>query len=435
MVTVCIVGRPNVGKSTLFNRLLGRRVAITAPTPGVTRDAVHETVERDGRSFVLVDTGGLGESQDELAQEVFERSRQALSRADVVVFVTDVTDVSPEDRELAELVHRADRPTLLAVNKVDNPARELALAEHWGLGFERLVAISAAHGRGLDELWDALFELVGGTETSYEQPDDPNPVVTLAIVGQPNSGKSSLLNRLIGDDRALVSNLAGTTRDSLRARFTRGGVEYEVVDTAGLRRRRRVSDAVEFYSVTRAIEAIDQSELVVLLVDATRGMADQDKKIAAEIADRGRGVVVCLNKWDLMTGPENQLEAVTDRIRFLFPVFSHVPVLPLSAQTGEGVDKLMKMLTAVRSELHRRIETGPLNQALERWIAQTPPPSGKKPYKVRYMTQVGTNPVRFIAFVNRSRGFPEFYRRFMINQLRTTFGFHHVPLLLEIRGR
>ena len=434
MVTVCIVGRPNVGKSTLFNRLLGRRVAITAPTAGVTRDAVHETVTRDGRTFSLVDTGGLGESPDELAREVFERSRRTLARADVVVFVTDVTDLVPEDRELAALVRRADRPTLLAVNKVDSEARVAALAEHWSLGFEHLVAVSAAHGRGIDELWERLATLLGGVAAPRDR-NGSDCVVTLAIVGRPNSGKSSLLNRLIGDDRALVSDRAGTTRDTVRARFSRRGVVYEVVDTAGLRRARRVRDAVEFYSVTRAIEAIERSELALLLIDATRGMEDQDKKIATEIADRGRGVVVGLNKWDLMQGPANQLEAVVDRIRFLFPVFSHVPVLPLSAHTGEGIDRLLTMLAAVRGELYRRVDTGPLNQALERWVARTPPPSGKKPYKVRYITQVGTNPVRFIAFVNRPRGFPEFYRRFLINQLRATFGFHHVPLLLEIRGR
>lgn len=433
MVTVCIVGRPNVGKSTLFNRLLGRRVAITAPTAGVTRDAVHETVTRDGRTFALVDTGGLGESPDELAREVFERSRRTLMRADVVVFVTDVTELGPEDRELAALVRRADRPTLLAVNKVDSEARVAALAEHWSLGFEHLVAVSAAHGRGIDELWERLAALLSDVAVPRDH-SGSDRAVTLAIVGRPNSGKSSLLNRLIGDDRALVSDLAGTTRDTVRARFSRRGVAYEVVDTAGLRRTRRVRDAVEFYSVTRAIEAIERSELALLLIDATRGMEDQDKKIATEIADRGRGVVVGLNKWDLMQGPANQLEAVIDRIRFLFPVFSHVPVLPLSAHTGEGIDRMLTMLAAVRGELYRRVDTGPLNQALERWVARTPPPSGKKPYKVRYMTQVGTNPVRFIAFVNRPRGFPEFYRRFLINQLRATFGFHHVPLLLEIRG-
>lgn len=463
MYRICIAGRPNVGKSTLFNRLYGRRHAITDSMPGVTRDAVAVETEIDGRSVLLVDTGGIGEGEAELDQHVYARSRTEIDRADVVLLLVDVEAFTGEDEELLDLVRRSGRTAALIVNKVDNEHRAQVVSEYWRYGVSPVIALSAAHGYGMDELLEFLAaqydETVTGAAT--DEPgadgadgegadeegadaddaaaadtvvDTPPPVVRLAILGQPNTGKSSLLNRLVGDDRAIVSELAGTTRDTVEARFTYKGVEFMVVDTAGIRRKSKVHEAVEYYAVHRALDTIEASELIILLIDAMKGLTEQDKKIAARIADKGRGVVVALNKWDLLddaTG--NKLNAITDRINFLFPVFQHVPVLPLSAKTGDGVETMMNQLLHVRGELHRRVETGRLNQALQRWMDQTPPPSGKRPIKLRYMTQVSTNPVRFVVFVNRKKAFPEFYLRYIKNQLREEFGFHHIPFFLEVR--
>ena len=437
MNTICIAGRPNVGKSTLFNRLYGRRVAITDATPGVTRDAVRVEHELAGRPIQLVDTGGIGEGEEELSTHVYRRSKQEMAAADVVLLVVDANGITGEDRELVEVLRRTGRPAILVVNKVDNPGREALVGEFYTLGIPHVTPISATHGLGIDLLEETITTLL--EEHTVCPPADivvedrGVAPVRLAIVGRPNTGKSSLLNRLIGEERSIVSDLAGTTRDVVEARFRHRDTDFLVVDTAGIRRRAKVHENIEYYAVQRALDAIDAAELVVLVVDAPGGLAEQDKKIASRIAERGCGVVVALNKWDLLPDTANQREAITDRIRFLFPVFSHVPIVPISALTGEGIKPLLNRLVHVRGELHRRIETGPLNAALKRWIAETPPPSGRRPYKVRYITQVTTNPVRFLAFVNRKSGFPPFYQRYIMNRIRDEFGFHHIPFFVEIK--
>lgn len=435
MATIVIAGRPNVGKSTLFNRLYGRRVSITDHTPGVTRDVIRADIEFARITVTLVDTGGIGEGERELAGVVSDRSRGEIERADVVLLMLDALDVTSEDQELIDYVRRAGRPTILVVNKVDNTRREENVGEFWQYGFDQVVAISAEHGLGIDDLEEAVApylegqESLGGTDARAAI----SKQIRLAIVGKPNTGKSSLLNRFVGEERSIVSELAGTTRDPVEATFEFRGERFLVVDTAGIRKKSRVSEAIEYYSVTRAIDAVEKSELVLLVIDVVEGLSDQDKKIAQRIVDRGRAVVVALNKWDLLENRKNQLNAVVDRINFLFPVFEHVPMLPVSATTGEGAEEILKALLRVRKEVHLRIETGPLNQALKRWLIRTPPPSGKRPIKLRYITQVGTNPVRFILFVNRTKGFPEFYLRYIQNQIRKELGFGHIPFFIEIR--
>ncbi|MFW5827814.1 MAG: ribosome biogenesis GTPase Der [Alkalispirochaeta sp.] len=447
MIRICIAGRPNVGKSTLFNRIYGRRLAITDRMPGVTRDAVAVETEIGDLPVLLVDTGGIGEGEEELDVQVYDRSRSEMAKADVVLLLVEVGGLTGEDEELLELLRRSGKPSILVVNKVDNTQRDQMVSEFWQYGVPRVVGVSAAHGLGMDDLEDEILGILSqvGLYTAGDvrdaalseddqEPEDPLTLpVRLAIIGQPNTGKSSLLNRLVGEERAIVSDLAGTTRDTVEAHFSFRGTQFMVVDTAGIRRRSRVNEDVEYYAVQRAYDAIDAAELVVLMIDAVKGLSEQDKKIAARLTDRGRGTVVVLNKWDLLDDRKNQLNAITDRIHFLFPVFQYVPILPLSAVTGEGVDALLKRLLHVRKELHRRVDTGPLNQALQRWLAETPPPSGKKPYKVRYITQVGTNPVRFILFVNRRKSFPEFYLRFIQNRIREEMGFDHIPFFLELK--
>lgn len=447
MFRLCIAGRPNVGKSTLFNRLYGRRYAITDSMPGVTRDAVAREAEIRDHPVLLVDTGGVGEGEQELDTQVYARSRSEIARADLVLLIVEVTGLSGEDEELVDLLRSSGRPAILVVNKVDNPEREQQVAEFWQLGFPQVVGISAAHGLGMDDLEEAIAaHLPTGDESTGEAdihdlesaPDEHGERRTfgplrLAIIGQPNTGKSSLLNRLVGEERAIVSDLAGTTRDTVEARFSFRGTDFELIDTAGIRRRSRVRENIEYYAVQRAYEAIDAADLAILMVDATRGLSEQDKKIAARLTERGRGAVVALNKWDLLDDRGNQLNAMTDRIHFTFPVFQHVPIMPVSAHTGEGVEALLTRLLHIRSELTRRVDTGPLNQALQRWIADTPPPSGRKPIKLRYITQVHADPVRFILFVNRRKGFPEFYLRYIRNRIREELGFQHIPFFLDLR--
>lgn len=449
MIRICIAGRPNVGKSTLFNRIYGRRLAITDSMPGVTRDAVAVEAEIADLPVLLVDTGGIGEGEAQLDTQVYDRSRAEMARADVVLLLVEVGGLTGEDEELLELLRRSGKPSILVVNKVDNPQRDQMVSEFWQYGVPRVVGVSAAHGLGMDDLEDEILGILSEaglysaeaaaeaalTEESDAAPDkDPLATpVRLAIIGQPNTGKSSLLNRLVGEERAIVSDLAGTTRDTVEAHFSFRGTEFVVVDTAGIRRRSRVNENVEYYAVQRAYDAIDAAEMVVLMIDAVKGLSEQDKKIAARLTERGRGTIVVLNKWDLLDDRGNQLNAITDRIHFLFPVFQYVPIMPLSAVTGEGVDALLKRLLHVRRELHRRVDTGPLNHALQRWLEETPPPSGKKPYKVRYITQVGTNPVRFIMFVNRRKSFPEFYLRFIRNRIREEMGFEHIPFFVELK--
>lgn len=445
MYRICIAGRPNVGKSTLFNRLYGRRSAITDRAPGITRDAVVAETQLEGIPIQLVDTGGIGEGEAELEQAVYRTSREEIERADLVLLLVDVTGITGEDEELIEGTRKTGRPVILVVNKVDNETRVLDAMDFNRLGIKRMVNVSAAHGLGIDDLLEEIFAALGVEPQQYEATEEtareeetsaPDPLTfpaRLAILGQPNTGKSSILNQLVGEQRALVSPIAGTTRDTVEARFSFKGNDFIVVDTAGIRRKSRVKESVEYYAVHRALDTIEECELVILVIDAVKGLSEQDKKIAARVAERGRGVIVALNKWDLLDDRGNKLNALTDRIHFLFPVFQHVPILPTSAVTGEGLETLLNRLVHIRGELHRRIETGPLNQALKKWLEKTPPPSGKRPIKIRYVTQVSTNPVRFVLFTNRRKLFPEFYLRYIQNRIREDLGFQHIPFFIEVR--
>ncbi len=435
MTRVTIVGRPNVGKSTLFNRLVGRRIAITDGRPGVTRDAVSVETELAGRRVLLIDTGGIGEGEETFRREVSGRSVAEIDRSDVVVVVLDGTALTPEDDDVVAAARRSGLPVVVAVNKVDSGARAGELSDFWALGFRRTVPVSAEHNLGVDELVELIDEAIEERGSTGEMHRDDRDEVVLAIVGRPNTGKSTLLNHFAGEERALVSPVAGTTRDTLDTRFVYRDTTFRVLDTAGIRKKARVSEPVEYYAVQRALTAIDRCELALLMIDATEGLGEQDKKIAARISERGRGVIVAMNKWDLLPPAGNQVEAVQDRVRFLFPVFQHVPIMPLSAATGTGVEEIVKRLLHIRGELHRRVDTGPLNQALRRWVAETPPPHrNRRPFKLRYMTQVETNPVRFLLFVNRTRAFPEAYLSYVRNRIRAEFGFEHVPIFVQLRS-
>ncbi|AFG38022.1 ribosome-associated GTPase EngA [Spirochaeta africana DSM 8902] len=438
---MAIVGRPNVGKSTLCNRLTRTRRSITDPTPGVTRDPVESLWELRDVPLLLVDTGGVTTLTESLARLISDKAYAEIERADAVVLLLDVEEVSPEDHEIIRRLRPFFDKLILAVNKVDNSAREQEAWNLLELGFADLVPISAAHGLGIDDLeiavWELLSsrgELVPREATVEETSFDPKAPMRIGILGQPNTGKSTLVNQILQEERSIVSDVAGTTRDVVEGRFRFDGIDWTILDTAGIRRKRRITEDIEYYSVTRAIGVIQDADVVFLMIDAQKGLSDQDKKIAGQVVKHGRGIVLVLNKWDLMPRISNQLEAIKDRISFVFPILAFAPIVPLSAIQGDGIDKLLRLAVRVRSQLHTRIETGILNKHLQAWLEQTPPPTKKgRRWKVRYITQVSVAPIQFVLFVNRRSDFPESYQRYILNRIRKQFGLTDVPVTIELR--
>lgn len=431
---ISIIGRPNVGKSTLFNRLIGKRRAITDPTPGVTRDPIPERYLLGNHPVTLVDSGGIKIDQEGLDGPVTEKSLSLLGISDLILFLMDCTEVTAEDQMLLKTLRPYTDKLVLVVNKIDDVKREDLLWNYYNYGYQRVVGISAAHGLGIEELEDTMLGMLS-LERLDEAPEE-NETIKLAIMGKPNTGKSTLTNLLTGRDISIVSDIAGTTRDVMRGTFVYKGTDYTVLDTAGIRRKSKVEEDVEYYSVNRAIKTIDDADVVLLMIDVTEGLADQDKKIAQLIVRRGKGVVLVLNKTDKLKGIKNELEAIKDRVRFLFPILSFAPLVPISAINGDEVGKLLDTVWAVWRQLNRRIDTAELNEALKRWSTDYEPPRGASGhYKILYGTQVSAPPVRFLFFVNRIKDFPETYLSYIKNCMRKELGFASVPIEISLRER
>lgn len=433
---VVIAGRPNVGKSTLFNRITGKRKAITDPTPGVTRDPLAVDMERDGVPFTLMDTGGYKLEQEGLDGLVTQRSLEVIEQARLVILLLDVTEVTGEDETFMERLRPYAHKIFLAVNKVDSPEREAWVWNYYSYGFANVFPISAAHGLGcaqlLDETVAYLRELPDASPAAGEEAFD----IKLAILGKPNTGKSTLLNALTDSNLSIVSDIPGTTRDVIEGAFQYQDLKIQVLDTAGIRRKKKVVDDVEYYSVNRAIKSIEQSDVVLLMIDSLDGLSEQDKKIASLIVRRGKGVVIVLNKWDLQQDLPNQFEAVQDRLRFLFPILEFAPVVPLSALQRDGLGELLKAVRTVWKQLQIRVETPQLNKHLKAWVEENEPPRWNRGrYKIRYAVQTGTMPLAFVFFVNRRHGFPEFYERYLLNRIRKDFGMTKVPVAVYIREK
>ncbi len=435
---VAILGRPNVGKSALFNRLISRRIAIVEDTPGVTRDRLYAAAEWGGREFAVVDTGGLKTGPaGTLETQVRAQATAALADADLVLLVVDARDgIVPEDREITELVRRAHVPVLLVANKVDSPTKETAASEFFALGLGDPLSVSAIHGRGIGDLLDAIVALLPEVSEATPEAASDKPVA-VAVVGRPNVGKSSLVNAMLGQDRVIVDATPGTTRDAVDTFYERGGRRYVLIDTAGLRRRARVGAAVEVFSAVRARRAIERADVAVLVVDAADPVADQDQRIAREIADAGRGVVIVMNKWDRVAPalrPDRQrVRTAQHALRFL----DYAPILAVSATKGWGIETLFETIDRVALAHRGHIGTGVLNRLIGEAVAAHEPPAdaGGRRLRVFYATQPETSPPTVVLFVNEPSRMPESYRRYLEHAIRSGFDLPGVPLKLVLRRR
>ncbi len=432
---VAIVGRPNVGKSMLFNKLTGRRMAIVEDTPGVTRDRLYGTCEWNGREFTLVDTGGIEPStENEMLQFMRRQAEIAIATADVIIMVTDVkVGMTAADNEVATMLKRAKKPVIVAVNKCDKVGSvDADFYEFYALGLGDPIEVSAIHGHGTGDLLDACVENFPEAMEEEEEEDR----IKVAIIGKPNVGKSSLLNKILGVERVIVSNVAGTTRDAIDSNFENQYGKYCFIDTAGMRRKSKVDDAIEKYSNLRSISAIDRADVCLILVDANEGVTEQDTKIAGLAHEAGKACIIVVNKWDLIEKETNTMDKMTDEIRRDLSYMSYAPVLFISALTGQRVDKLYQLINEVAAMSAMRITTGMLNNILEDATARVQPPSDKgRRLKIYYMTQVGVKPPHFVVFCNDARLFHFSYQRYLENQLRAVFGLMGTPVKLTIRQK
>lgn len=431
---VALVGRPNVGKSTLFNRLAGQALAIVHDAPGVTRDRNYADTKIQGREVTLVDTGGFDRTADDpMGQGIARHVEAAIAEAHVIICVLDgsLPPTGP-DRDAVQLLRRSEKPVLFVANKIDGPGREWLLSDHYRLGVSDILGISALHGRHTGELEAAILKAL--PKDLPEEVPEEGERLRVAFIGRPNAGKSSLLNRLSGQERSLVDHRPGTTRDPVDSEIIYKGQPYLIVDTAGVRRKSKVDEGVEAHSVLRSIRVLGRTDVVVVMVDVTEGLAEQDARLLGLAMDRGRAVVVGLNKVDLIE--QRDLKKVTEQALHELHFAKWTPVIPLSAKSGHGVGQLMAKVTEAGERMQKRVSTSELNQFFERVIEQHPPPTraGKAP-RIYYLTQIGIKPPTFVAFSSAPEHIDESYRRFITNRIRETFGYEAVPLRLYFRGK
>lgn len=432
---VAIVGRPNVGKSTLFNALAGENISIVKDTPGVTRDRIYAEVNWTGYDFTLIDTGGIEpESNDVLLRQMREQAQIAIDTADVIIFLVDVRDgMVDADSRVADMLRRSHKPVVLAVNKVDSYVKQQAdVYEFYGLGLGDPLPISSANRQGIGDMLDEVTRYFG--EAAYEEVESNVP--RIAVVGKPNVGKSSIINKLLGESRVIVSDIAGTTRDAIDTPVKWNGKEYIFVDTAGLRRKSKIKEELERYSIIRTVTAVERADVVVLVIDAVEGISEQDAKIAGIAHERGKGIVIAVNKWDAIEKDTNSTKEYSAKIRQTLSYMPYAEILFVSAETGQRLPKLFDAIELVLTNQNRRIQTGILNQIMTEAVALNSPPTDKgKRLKLFYMTQVAVVPPTFVIFVNEKKLMHFSYQRYIENKIRETFDFRGTSLKFIIRER
>ena len=436
---VVIAGRPNVGKSTLFNNFVGKRQAIVDPTPGVTRDPVEAQAFIAGKPISLMDTGGfklerdIGTMEAVMDELVVEKSLEMIKKADLILLLLEAGTITGEDEEFIALLRPYWNKVIAAVNKCEGGKNESVAWNYMQYGFEKLLFISAEHGDHIPELQQ---EIVSRLDFSrVQEGTEKDKPIKIAILGKPNTGKSTLSNRLTHSEKSIVSDYAGTTRDVVEGEFTYGERNFEVVDTAGIRRKAKVKADVEYYSVNRAIKTLDECDVVFLMIDAQEGLAEQDKKICSLAYERGRGIIFVLNKWDTQDQSRKTLKATVEYTRTMFGHMNWAPILPLSALKGEGIKDLLNTAITLYDQLTRKVETAALNNALKDWLLRYPPPASKAiHFKIRYMTQTSTNPVSFVIFATSPDKVPESYVTYLKNRIREDLGFDQIPVQLELKA-
>ncbi|GHN31835.1 GTP-binding protein EngA [Lactobacillus delbrueckii] len=429
---VAIVGRPNVGKSTLFNRIINERVAIVEDRPGVTRDRNYARASWMGHQFSIIDTGGITWEDSTIDEEIRAQAEIAIEEADVIVMLADVSqEVTSLDERIAHLLYRADKPVLLAVNKADNPEQRTDIYDFYSLGLGDPIPVSGSHGTGIGDLLD---EVVKNFPADAEKTEEG--VISFSVIGRPNVGKSSIVNRLLGEERVIVANEEGTTRDAIDTPFVKDGTKFRVVDTAGIRRRGKVYEKTEKYSVMRAMSAMERSDVAILVLDASTGIREQDKHVAGYAHEAGLGMIIAVNKWDLPKKDSSSGKDFEAVIREEFSYLDYAPIVFVSAKTGKNIDQLPKMVKEVYENKNQRIQSSVLNDLLLEASRLVPAPMVKgKRLRVYYMTQVKTNPPTFVVFCNDPELMHFSYQRFLINQLRENFDFTGTPIKILPRKR
>ena len=429
---VAIVGRPNVGKSTLFNRIINSRVAIVEDEAGVTRDRIYARAEWMGHEFILIDTGGITLEQGEIEEQIKAQAEIAIEEADVIVMLGDVTShMTNMDETIAKMLYRTKKPIILAINKADNPEQRQDIYDFYSLGLGDPVPISGSHGTGIGDLLDAIVGEFGDKANRHEEDS-----IRFSVIGRPNVGKSSLVNAILGEQRVIVSDIEGTTRDAIDTSFKHNGEKYTIVDTAGIRKRGKVYENTERYSVMRSMSAIENSDIALLVLDASTGIREQDKHVAGYAHEAGRGVIIVVNKWDVPEKNSTTMKEFTDTIRKEFQYLDYAPIIFVPAKTGQRVPDILKLVKQVHVNQNRRIQSSVLNDLLLEATQITPTPlvNGKR-LRIYYMTQVATNPPSFVVFVNEPELLHFSYQRFLINQLRQNFDFVGTPIKIMARKR
>lgn len=432
---IAVVGRPNVGKSTLFNKIAGKRISIVEDTPGITRDRIYAEAEWCGREFTLIDTGGIEPSSDDIIlSQMREQANMAIDMANVILFMVNVRDgMTAADKEVAAMLQKCGRPVILVCNKVDNPGNPpMEMYEFYNLGIGDPYPVSSVHGLGVGDLLDAAVAYFPNDDESESE----DTAIKVAVVGKPNAGKSSLVNRILGENRVIVSDVAGTTRDAIDSVYEHDGQKYVFIDTAGMRKRGKINENVERYSVARALGAVDRADVCLIMIDATEGITEQDTKIAGYVHESGKASIIVVNKWDLIEKETNTMKNFKNKVKEGFNFMMYAPSVYISAATGLRIESLFDMINAALAENSKRISTGLLNDVINEAIAMVQPPSDKgKRLKIYYATQASVKPPTFVLFVNNAELAHYSYIRYLENRLRAKFGFEGTPIKFIIREK